>query len=267
MMEILLELRADMHSQKQEINKVQENLEKLNENFNKKLEHMELKTKELEEKFEKQQIHLEKLEQRLKKRNIIFFGVEEKEKSYNDLEEIMLRLLNHTMKISCEQRDLELVRRLGKKNGNVRPVVLTVTTMGLKIKILRNKSLLKDCNIYLKEDYTPKILQKRKDLQKEFLSRREQGEKVILKQDKIISLDNKSTSNNSPKTKQSPKTRNYKRKPQPSPEILPRHTTNNPIHKKNRTSINSYMITKQAPSSSTASSPQTLPDFTTPHRN
>lgn len=266
-MKILVELRDDMRCQKQVMAKVQENLQELNENFTQKLEHIELKTKELEEKFEKQQMNLERLEQQLRKRNIIFFGLEEDEKCYTDLEKTILNILNHTMKIACEQRDIELVRRLGKRNGNTRPVALTVTTMGLKIKILRNKKLLQNSNIYLKEDYSPKILQKRKELQDEFLSRREQGESVIMKRDKIISLDNKNPNRNASKPTQSPKLRSNKRK-QPSPETLPAKQKNNPnIHKKNKTVIDSYMIPKQAPSTSTASSPQTLPNSVTPHRS
>lgn len=264
-MKILMELRDDMRCQKQVMAKVQKNLQELNENFTRKLENVELKTKELEKTFEKQQIHLERIEQQLRKRNIIFFGLEEDEKYYSDLEKTILNLLNHTMQIPCEQRDIELVRRLGKRNGKIRPVALTVTTMGLKIKILRNKKSLENSNIYIKEDYSPNILQKRKELQEEFRSRREQGENIILKRDKIISLENKSPKNTSSKPRQSPNFKSNKRKESSPETLLPKKNSAN-LHKKNKTAIDSYMIPKQA-SNSTAPSPQSQSKPVTPHRS
>ncbi|XP_052739968.1 uncharacterized protein LOC128198453 [Bicyclus anynana] len=207
---------------------------------------MELKTKDLEQKLEQQQIHLDRVDQHLKKRNIIIFGLEEQENYYSQLEDIVLDLLNNVMKIPCDQRDIESVKRVGKKKGYIRPVVVTVTTMGLKLKILRSKNLLRDTSIYLKEDYTPKILQKRKELQEELLSRREKGEYVVIKYDKIITLNRKSPGKNKARVQEeSPKQRNNKRKPSVSPDALPKTDLPMSYHnKKNKTSIESYMTPK-----------------------
>ncbi|XP_052742284.1 uncharacterized protein LOC128198873 [Bicyclus anynana] len=242
--------------------KVQEDLKTINENINQKFENIEVKTKELEQKLEQQQMHLDRLDQQLKKRNIIIFGLEEQENYYSQLEEIVLDLLNKVMKIPCDQRDIESVKRLGKKKGNVRPVVVTLTTMGLKLKVLRSKNLLKNTRVYLKEDFTPKILQKRKELQEEFLSRREKGENVVIKYDKIITLNRKSPLLNKTRALQeSPKHkhRNNKRKPPASPDALPETNQpllNNNTRKKNKTSIESYMTPKPTLPITTSSSSQ-----------
>lgn len=60
--------------------------------------------------------------------------------------------------------------------------------MGLKIQILRNRKYLEETTIYIKEDFTQKILKKRRELQEEFRARKEQGENIAMKYDKIITL-------------------------------------------------------------------------------
>lgn len=274
MMKILMKIQEDIECQKQEMAKVQDNLRTLNENINQKLENVEHKTKDLEEKLEKQQILLDRVEQQLKKRNIVLFGLEEKEKHYSELEEMVLHMLNKILKIECNKRDIELVKRIGRSNGKIRPVVLTVTTMGLKIQILRNKKLLNGTTIYLKEDYTSKVLQKRKELQQEFLTRREQGEKVVMKYDKIISLDSKSPEMEKQTTKQAnPNIKNNKRKQNNSPEIPPQKQglTNN-ISKKNKFNMESYFNSKLSSPISVTPSPKMAQQMlqnstTTAHQN
>ncbi|KOB58220.1 Endonuclease-reverse transcriptase, partial [Operophtera brumata] len=46
-----------------------------------------------------------------------------------------------------------------------RPMIVTFSTLGIKIKILKRKGELKDSQYYLKEDYSNYVLEKRKELQ------------------------------------------------------------------------------------------------------
>lgn len=55
---------------------------------------------------------------------------------------------------------------------------------------MKNKTL-EGANLYVKADYTQSVLQKRKDLQEELKKKREQGENVVLRYDKIITLKGK----------------------------------------------------------------------------
>lgn len=95
------------------------------------------------------------------------------------------------MGIICQKTEIENVRRLGKKSNRPRPIIVTLTTVGRKIEILKNNKSLQETNLYVKADYTQSVLQKRKDLQEELKNKLKQGEKVILRYDKIISLEKK----------------------------------------------------------------------------
>ncbi|XP_046976383.1 uncharacterized protein LOC124542483 [Vanessa cardui] len=77
---------------------------------------------------------------------------------------------------------------MGKYSGKARPVAVTVTTTSRKIELLKKKKSLEGTNIYLKEDFPPNVLQKRKELQEEFKREREAGKKVVLRYDKIVTL-------------------------------------------------------------------------------
>lgn len=63
-----------------------------------------------------------------------------------------------------------------------------VTTTSRKLEIMKKKKLLSNTNIYLKEDLTPSVLQKRKELQEELKRERESGKQVVLCYDKIVPL-------------------------------------------------------------------------------
>ncbi|GBP98041.1 hypothetical protein EVAR_98875_1 [Eumeta japonica] len=48
--------------------------------------------------------------------------------------------------------------------------------------------MLSNTNIYLKEGFSPTVLQKRKDLQQELEAERQAGKRVVLPYDKIVQL-------------------------------------------------------------------------------
>ncbi|CAK1579776.1 unnamed protein product [Parnassius mnemosyne] len=92
------------------------------------------------------------------------------------------------MEIPCQKWEIEHVNRMGKKSGKVRPVVVTITTTSRRIEILKKKKSLEGTNIYLKEDFPPSVLQKRKELQEDLKRERESGKRVALRYDKIVTL-------------------------------------------------------------------------------
>ncbi|VVD05634.1 unnamed protein product [Leptidea sinapis] len=93
------------------------------------------------------------------------------------------------MDILCPKWEIETVKRLGKYNGRVRPVIVTTTTTSRKIQLFKKKKTLENTGIYIKEDYTPAVLQKRKQLQEELQLKRLSGKKVMLRYDKIVELN------------------------------------------------------------------------------
>ncbi|CAH2096743.1 unnamed protein product [Euphydryas editha] len=92
------------------------------------------------------------------------------------------------MEIPCQKWEIEHANRIGKNTGKIRPVVVTITTTSRKIEILKKKKSLDGTNIYLKEDFPPNVLQKRKELQEDLKRERESGKRVILRYDRIVTL-------------------------------------------------------------------------------
>lgn len=117
---------------------------------------------------------------------------------------------------------------------------MTFTTLGKKIQILNNKKLLDETSYYIKEDFSKKVLEKRKSLQDELKRLRNEGKRAVLKFDKIIILNNKPIEqekrlNNKRNLSESPV-----EKQTPSNNQLSKQTS-----KKNKPDISDYMIRQQ----------------------
>ncbi|KAJ2945264.1 hypothetical protein O0L34_g9341 [Tuta absoluta] len=242
---ILRSMQDEMKQQKIDIRTMKEDIKTaINENINEKFKNFEIKNQQIEEKLESQQNKIDSFERYMRRKNLLIFGVEEKERNYYQLEERVLDIINNKINIKCDRYAIESVRRLGKKSEKIRPVVLTLLTMGIKIQILKNKNNLESSPYYIKEDYPMDILNKRRALQIEVQKAREQGKNAIIKYDRLVILgnniqhektqkkhNNKRNLSSSPETTQkTSKTENYNQK-QP-----------NKINKTN--SMNNFLLKK-----------------------
>ncbi|XP_045484610.1 uncharacterized protein LOC123689277 [Pieris rapae] len=237
---MLVIMQQDIKQQKQDMLDMKEDIKctiinSLNDKFN----HLELKNELLEKNLEEQTKKINNLERQFRRKNLILFGVEESEKSYDELEEMVINIINTYIKISCETHNIEAVRRLGKKGEKVRPIVITSNTLGFKLKIQKNKHYLQNTSYYLKEDYPIEILNKRRELQVQVQKEKDAGNTAFIKYDKIIILNNKQ-----PLYKQS-----NKRNLSESPETL--HPGSQGVQqakkqppKKNKGSMKNYFIQK-----------------------
>lgn len=186
---ILQVIQDDLSKQKQNMKEMEQNIkESINKNIDEKFNLIETKTKQLEIKIEQQQKTINFLEKQARRKNVIFFGIEEKEKGYENLLSIILDIINNNLEIPCQKWEIENVNRIGKYSGKVRPVAVTITTVNRKIEILKKGKKLSNTNMYLKEDFPPSVLQKRKDLQEELERERQAGKRVVLRYDKIVEL-------------------------------------------------------------------------------
>ncbi|XP_045446920.1 uncharacterized protein LOC123655128 [Melitaea cinxia] len=196
---ILQNIQDDISKNKQEMKEMELNIKEfINSKIDEKFLIFETKNKELETKIEQQQKTIDILDKQLRRKNVIFFGIEEKEKGYESLLSIVLDIINNQMKIPCQKWEIEHANRIGKNTGKIRPVVVTITTTSRKIEILKKKKSLKDANIYLKEDFPPNVLQKRKELQEDLKRERESGKRVILRYDKIVTLKTRESETRTP---------------------------------------------------------------------
>ncbi|XP_046969750.1 uncharacterized protein LOC124537079 [Vanessa cardui] len=181
------------------------------------------KYEDLKQKLENQEKRIYFMEKQARKNNIVFFGIEETENSYQMLENIIIDFVNKYFSLDLNHRDIQEVKRIGKKGEKSRPIIATFTTLGTKIKIFKQrKEALSKTTYYLMEDYPKQILEKRKVLQEQAITEREKGNIVKIKYDKLVIL---------PKTK--PKDNN-KRILTPSPETYTNEVTNVQARKKNR---------------------------------
>lgn len=160
----------------------------------------------LKNKLENQEKRLYFLEKQARQRNIVFFGLEETETSYSSLENNLISFLTKFFSIKLDRRDIQEIKRIGKKGDSPRPIITTFLTLGIKIDIFSQRKLLKETPYYMKEDYPQYILEKRKELQKQVESERQRGNFAIIKYDKIIMKSNNkyTTSNNKRSLSNSP---------------------------------------------------------------
>lgn len=185
--------------------------DRVTQNINKILENKftlwEEKHNILEEKIENQEKRLYYLEKQARQKNIVFFGLEEKETSYNGLEKTIIEWIDINLSIKLGDRDIQQVRRIGKKGVKPRPITATFLTLGLKINIFKQKRLLKGTQFYMTEDYPNYILEKRKELREQVKAETEKGNTAIIKYDKLIILNqknNKRTLTDSPESNNQP---------------------------------------------------------------
>lgn len=159
---------------------------KINENIDQKFEFVNKQIEKINQTNEDQEKRISLLEKQARERNIIFFGIEESEKSYTELEDIVVNTIRK-MGIECQSNEIQIVKRMGKPSKDkVRPIILTLTNYGKKITILKNKKKLEQTKIYIKEDFAPKVLEIRKSLQEQLQKARNDGKMAYIKYDKIV---------------------------------------------------------------------------------
>lgn len=91
------------------------------------------------------------------------FGVHELEKSYHELEKVILDIIQTYLLVPCDVNSVEVVRRTRRKGDKVRSVIITFSTMGQKLKIQKNKRFLLNTSYYIKENYPTEVLKKHKE--------------------------------------------------------------------------------------------------------
>lgn len=170
----------------------------INDNIDKKFECLQRELHNIRTTNEEQEKRISYIEKQMREKNLIFFGVPEGEKSYQELETIILQIINNNMKIDCRETDIEKVQRMGKKDKDakkIRPINVTFVRLGMKIKVLKCKKSLEGSDIYFKPDYPPKVLEIRKTLQEQVKKERNQGRQAVIRYDKIIITKNNGNEN------------------------------------------------------------------------
>lgn len=190
-------IKNDLENQRQEIREMGNNVtEKVTQNicrmFEGKFLALEKNHENLKEIVENQEKRIHAIERQARKNNLVFFGIEENEKSYDNLERNFIKWMEHYLSIKINYNDIQEIKRIGKKSEKLRPIVVTFTTLGTKIKILKHKRALKETHYYIKEDYPKYVLEKRRELQEQLQQEREKGNTAKIMYDKLIISKNNS---------------------------------------------------------------------------
>lgn len=175
--------------EKQTIQLTNNIMEKLDEKLNNVVE----ENKKLQIKVENLEKKVEYLERDRKTNNIIIHGLKEDENSTFELIRNVKECFLQELEINLDDWEVNKIYRIGNtiKKGKPRPTLLSLVSGWKKNEIMRNKKKLK--GIYITEDYSKEILEKRKALQPQLIEERKKGNFAYIKYDQLIVKENSNT--------------------------------------------------------------------------
>ncbi|XP_047985568.1 uncharacterized protein LOC125225763 [Leguminivora glycinivorella] len=198
---LLTDMRAEMHEKFANIeNSIAKSEEKITANIIKimdeKYNSLRGEVNSLHTITEEQEKRINEIEKKSVQKNLVFFGIKEGEKSYLELEEKVCKIMKEKMKLDISASQIESIRRIGIKGNKTRPVSVTFTTLGTKIKILKNKQMLEGSGVYIKHEYPAKILKIREELKSQQKIEKEKGNEAFIRYDKLIITNSKKKTSN-----------------------------------------------------------------------
>ncbi|KAI8483400.1 hypothetical protein Bbelb_388630 [Branchiostoma belcheri] len=98
-------------------------------------------------------------------------------------------VLRNKLRLNTDNIEIEQAHRNGKPGEQPRPIVVKFLRYKDKQNILRQAKMLKGTQIFINEDFSDKIRQKRKDLQPALRAARERGQVAYIRFDKLIISD------------------------------------------------------------------------------
>lgn len=158
-----------------------------------KLAPFTLEMQELRSENEKLKEKIYNLEKNKRLNNLILYGIEERETSTVNLIENIKKKFKDDLNITFEDRDVNKINRIGKKNTEnerARPILLTFVNLWKKNEIVANKKKLK--NVHVSEDYPKEILDVRKKLLPKLEEERKKGNYAFINYDKLVIKQGKS---------------------------------------------------------------------------
>lgn len=155
------------------------------EKMNEKLQPLIEDNKVMKNKIEMLENKIKVLEKEKKINNILFFGLEEKEKSPQELFQRVQEIIKQDLKISLESSDVSKVHRIGlTKENKIRPILIVFANNWKKTEILKKKKNLKE--VYITEDFPKEVSEKRRELIPKLMEERAKGNFAYIKYDQLI---------------------------------------------------------------------------------
>lgn len=121
-----------------------------------------------------------------RKKNLLIHGIREGDNSYPTLENLVLDLLNNTLKVNTTITEIDHIRRLGPKaEGKIRPIQIRFLAYRKVIQILSNRKHLKNTNINIWEDLPKEIIEERRGLIPIMKKFRQNNQHAVIKYNKL----------------------------------------------------------------------------------
>ncbi|XP_045487104.1 uncharacterized protein LOC123689741 [Pieris rapae] len=170
------------------------------ERLDEKLQPIITENRNLKIKVENLEKEVESLKRGKKQNNLIMFGVNEGERSTQELIQNTIHIFKTDLDIQLQEHEINKIYRLGrgKSSGKPRPILISFTSEWKKNEVMGKKKNFK--NVYVTEDYTKEVIEKRKTLQAQLKEEREKGNIAYLKFDKLV-VKGKNTNINKEKRK------------------------------------------------------------------
>lgn len=167
----------------------------------------------LKNEVEKLNEKLKHLEWEKRENNLIFYGFEEPTNYKTNIIDMIIQTLNDSG-IEMSKRDINKAFRIGKANGKARPILVKILNVWKKNEILKNKSRLPK-NIFVNEDFSKEVLEKRRELIPQLKEERKKGRLAYIKYDKLVVKDKEGDTRDKRKREQSmsPKENNNDSRP------------------------------------------------------
>uniref|UniRef100_A0A8D8Z3K6 Uncharacterized protein n=1 Tax=Cacopsylla melanoneura TaxID=428564 RepID=A0A8D8Z3K6_9HEMI len=160
--------------------KIQKKVEETTEEMRVRMKEIENKEETLGHQFKKRDDQL--IEDR-KRRNLIFYGLGSLQ-TWKERETAVFKVVREKLEVSCRDEDIDEIVKLDRSKDDS-PILVKFTTLRKKLEILGNRRKLKDTRIYIDEDFSKEVVEKRKELRKTMKIFKEEGKQVYLKRDKL----------------------------------------------------------------------------------
>lgn len=182
------------------------------EKMEEKLQPIILENTKLKTKISKLEEEVEYLKREKKNNNIVIFGLKEGEKNSTELLNKIKTAFKEELCITVDGSEINKIYRLGaiNKEDKPRPVLLALVSAWKKSEIMKNKKNLK--TLYVKDDFSKEVMEKRKELLPKLEEERKKGNIAYLKFDKLIIKDNKTKEKRKRELSSSPQTNTQPKK-------------------------------------------------------
>ena len=130
------------------------------------------------------------LENQSRRNNLVFDGIKEMPKeTWATTEEKVCSVISNCLKLDTRDMAIERAHRVGKPDTNStkpRPIVVKFLNHKDRANILENAKKLKNTGIFINEDFSAQVREKRKALLPQMRAAREKGDIAYLRYDQLI---------------------------------------------------------------------------------